>query len=132
MVSLEDGALRARSEQSIYIKNFDDTSILNVCAVYAKDTVSLNSNAGLGYEVGDPLGIGLESYINVGKHLILTAENGSIGTKKDDVSNSVPLLILNNPDLIIDVTAQNAWLKGRAANETNPGVMTLQNVNIWG
>ncbi|MBR1662501.1 MAG: leukotoxin LktA family filamentous adhesin, partial [Acidaminococcaceae bacterium] len=130
LVSLEDGALRARSSKSIYIKNFDESSILNIGAVYAGDTVSLNSKAGLGYEAGDPLGIGLESYINVGKHLILTAENGSIGTKNHDTSNPVPLLILNNPGLVIDVTAKNAWLKGRAVNETNPGVMTLQNVDI--
>ena len=130
LVSLEDGALRARSSKSIYIKNFDESSILNICAVFAGDTVSLNSKSGLGYEAGDPLGIGMESYINVGKHLILTAENGNVGTKNGVNSNPIPLLILNNPGLVIDVTAKNAWLKGRAVNETKPGVMTLQNVNI--
>ena len=129
-MSLEDGALRARSSKSIYIKNFDESSILNICAVFAGDTVSLNSKSGLGYEAGDPLGIGMESYINVGKHLILTAENGNVGTKNGVNSNPIPLLILNNPGLVIDVTAKNAWLKGRAVNETKPGVMTLQNVNI--
>ena len=124
-MSLEDGALRARSSKSIYIKNFDVTSILNIGAVYAGDTVYLNSKSGLGYEAGDPLGIGMESYINVGKHLILTAENGNVGTKNGVNSNPIPLLILNNPSLVIDVTAKNAWLKGRAVNETKPGVMTL-------
>ena len=126
----EAGALRARSEQSIYISNFDQNTILNVGAVYAGDTVSLDSNKGIGYEAGDTLDIGMESYINAGKHLILTAENGNIGTKNSDTSKPIPMLILNNPNLTIDVTAQNAWLKGRAPSTGDMGTMTLQKVNV--
>ena len=122
--------MRARSDQSIYISNFDQNTILNVGAVYAGDTVSLDSKKGIGYEAGDTLNIGMESYIDAGKHLILTAEKGNIGTKNSDTSNPIPLLILNNPDLTIDVTAQNAWLKGRAPSTGDVGTMTLQKVNV--
>ena len=126
----EAGALRARSDQSIYISNFDQNTILNVGAVYAGDTVSLDSKKGIGYEAGDTLNIGMESYINAGKHLILTAAEGDIGTRNSDTSNPTPLLILNNPELVIDVTAENAWLKGRAPGTEDMGTMTLQRVNV--
>ncbi|MDY6290423.1 MAG: leukotoxin LktA family filamentous adhesin, partial [Succiniclasticum sp.] len=126
----EAGALRARSDQSIYISNFDPNTILNVGAVYAGDTVSLDSKKGIGYEAGDTLNIGMESYINAGKHLILTAEEGNIGIKNSDTSNPIPMLILNNPDLTIDVTAQNAWLKGRDPSTGDMGTMTLQKINV--
>ena len=37
---------------------------------------------------------------------------------------------MNNPELVIDVTAENAWLKGRAPGTEDMGTMTLQRVNV--
>ena len=72
----------------------------------------------------------LGAYINAGSHLVLTAEKGNIGRKNNSTSKLIPLLILNNPNLDIDVTAQNAWLKGVAPSTENMGTMMLQKVNI--
>ena len=62
--------------------------------------------------------------------MVLTAENGNIGRKNSVISKLIPLLILNNPNLEIDVTAQNAWLEGIAPSTEDMGTMILQKVNV--
>ena len=111
----------------------------------AKETVSLNAVTSGNINVNNQVnGADIEfhtvngnietveagSYINAGSHLVLTAENGNIGRKNSVISKLIPLLILNNPNLEIDVTAQNAWLEGIAPSTEDMGTMILQKVNV--
>ena len=68
---------------------------------------------------------GSDSYLDVGTHVALQAENGNVGSADN------ALEIRNNSNTIIDATAKNAWLKGIAnTSGENTDTMILQTIRV--
>ena len=70
-------------------------------------------------------GTGSDAYLDAGTQITLQAEKGNVG------SADQALRVLNKNNVPIDVTAQNAWLKGVAnTSGADTNTMSLRNVRV--
>ena len=70
-------------------------------------------------------GTGSDAYLDAGTQITLQAEKGNVG------SADQALRVLNKNNVPIDVTAQNAWLKGVAnTSGSDTNTMSLRNVRV--
>jgi hypothetical protein len=82
--------------------------------------ISLKSNTGNIVSVA-----GSDAYLDAGTQVTLQAEKGNVG------SADQALRVLNKNNVPIDVTAQNAWLKGVAnTSGSDTNTMSLRNVRV--
>ena len=106
-VSLTGALTEARSSENIYIKNMKQDAVLKLGAMYAGDTISLESKMGFLMREYKPNEDIAESYINAGKNLVFTADatNGVVG----DADHAIRIL---NDRAPVNITAGSAYIRG--------------------
>ena len=128
-VSLTGALTEARSSENIYIKNMKQDAVLKLGAMYAGDTISLESKMGFLMREYKPNEDIAESYINAGKNLVFTADatNGVVG----DADHAIRIL---NDRAPVNITAGSAYIRGMGSisQGVQNGTMLLGTINTTG
>ena len=133
-VSLAGDLTEARASENVYIKNMKQDDVLRLGAMYAGNTISLNSDKGFKMrDAYNPDKDIAQSYINAGKKLeFVTNTNitgGSIvGEIIGDKDYSIRIL---NDRAPVDITATNAHIRGvgSLAYGVQNGTLVLGTIN---
>ena len=131
-VSLTGALTEARSSENIYIKNMkqdEQDAVLKLGAMYAGDTISLESKTGFLMREYKPNEDIAESYINAGKNLVFTADatNGVVG----DADHAIRIL---NDRAPVNITAGSAYIRGMGSisQGVRNGTLLLGTINTTG
>ncbi|WP_028130604.1 hypothetical protein [Selenomonas sp. AE3005] len=111
-----------RADKNVFIKNMNTTDYLRLGAMFAKDTISLNSDKG--FLMSNANGEIAQSYINAGKTLEFNtnANTGIVGNK------DYAIRILNDR-APVNITAKSAYIKGVNNTDVPNGTLVLGTVN---
>ena len=124
-VSLTGDLTEARASENVFIKNMKQNDYLRVGAMFARDTISLNSDMGFKMSTNDIA----ESYINAGKNLVFQANTttGIVGEANN------PIRILNDR-ASVNITAGSAYIRGMGSisQGVQNGTLLLGTVNTTG
>ncbi len=124
-VSLSGDLTEARASENVFIKNMKQDDVLHLGAMYAGDTISLNSKMGFKMSASNIA----ESYINAGKNLVFLADatTGIVGEANN------PIRILNDR-APVNITAGSAYIRGMGSisQGVQNGTLLLGTVNTTG
>ena len=124
-VSLSGVLTEARASENVFIKNMKQDDVLHLGAMYAGDTISLNSKMGFKMSASNIA----ESYINAGKNLVFLADatTGIVGEANN------PIRILNDR-APVNITAGSAYIRGMGSisQGVQNGTLLLGTVNTTG
>ena len=124
-VSLTGDLTEARASENVFIKNMKQNDYLRVGAMFARDTISLNSDMGFKMSANDIA----ESYINAGKNLVFQANTttGIVGEANN------PIRILNDR-ASVNITAGSAYIRGMGSisQGVQNGTLLLGTINTTG
>jgi len=124
-VSLSGDLIEARADENVFIRNVNSNDFLRLGAMFAGDTISLNSEKG--FKMSDANADIADSYINAGKTLELrtNATTGIIGEENN------PIRILNDR-APVNIAAKSAHIKGMSSLnlDIQNGTMVLGNIDI--
>jgi len=124
-VSLTKDLTEVRADKNVFINNTNNNDYLRLGAMFAGDTISLNSYKGFKMSAAN-LDIA-ESYINAGQTLKLNAntENGIVG------ENNNPIRILNDR-APVNIEAQSAYIRGMGSLGIQNGTLVLGKIKTTG
>ena len=124
-VSLSGDLIEARADENVFIRNVKNDDYLRLGAMFAGDTISLNSEKG--FKMSDANADIADSYINAGKTLEFKAntETGIVG----DAGYAIRML---NDRADVNIAAGFAHIKGMGslAEDIQNGTLVLGDVNI--
>ena len=124
-VSLSGDLIEARADENVFIRNVKNDDFLRLGAMFAGDTISLNSEKG--FKMSDANTNIADSYINAGKKLEFKAntETGIVG----DAGHAIRIL---NDRADVNIAAGSAHIKGMGslAEDIQNGTLVLGDVNI--
>ena len=128
-VSLTGDITEARADKNVYIKNVNDNNHLRLGAMYAGDTISLESKKGFLMREYKPDEDIAESYINAGKNLVFLADanTGVVG----DADHAIRIL---NDRAPVSIEAGSAYIRGvgSPAYGIQNGTLILGTINTSG
>lgn len=124
-VSLSGDLIEARADENVFIRNVKNDDYLRLGAMFAGDTISLNSEKG--FKMCDANADIADSYINAGKKLIFDTDgdNGIVG----DDDHAIRIL---NDRAMVNIAAKSAHIRGMdsLAEEIDNGTLVLNDINI--
>jgi hypothetical protein len=123
-ISLTGELTEARADKNIFIRNMDMDRLLTLGAMYAGDTISLNSEKG--FLMGSANSDIAESYINAGKKLEFKTNETSGIVGDNDTNNAIRVL---NDRAVINIAAKSAYIRGMGIQN---GTLTLGNIRTVG
>ncbi|WP_303839130.1 hypothetical protein [Selenomonas ruminantium] len=106
-ISLTGELTEARANKNIFIRNMDMDRFLTLGAMYAGDTISLNSEKG--FLMGSANSDIAVSYINAGKKLEFKTNETSGIVGDNDTNNAIRVL---NNRAVINIAAKSAYIRG--------------------
>ena len=106
-ISLTGELTEARADKNIFIRNMDMDRFLTLGAMYAGDTISLNSEKG--FLMGSANSDIAVSYINAGKKLEFKTNETSGIVGDNDTNNAIRVL---NNRAVINIAAKSAYIRG--------------------
>ena len=120
-VNITGELTEVRADKNIFIRNMDNDKFLNLGAMYAKGTISLNSAKG--FLMGSANSDIANSYINAGKQLEFKtdATNGIVG----DAEHAIRIL---NDRATVNIAAKSAYIRGLDGVGVQNGTLTLGNI----
>ena len=121
-VYLSGDMTEVRADKNVFIKNMNTTDYLRLGAMFARDTISLNSDKG--FLMSNANGEIAQSYINAGKTLEFNtkADTGIVG----DAAHAIRIL---NDRAPVNITAGSAYIKGVNNTDVRNGTLVLGTVN---
>ena len=126
-VSLTGDLTQARANKNVFINNTKDNDFLRLGAMYAGDTISLNSEKG--FKMSNANTSIADSYINAGKTLKLktNATTGIVG----EVNNAIRIL---NDRAPVNIVANSAYIHGVGSLNLGiqNGTLVLGTINTKG
>ena len=136
-VSLTGDLTEARASENVYIKNMKQNDVLRLGAMYAGNTISLNSDKGfLMRDAYNPDKNIAQSYINAGKKLeFVTNTNINGGSIVGDIIDGKDYSIrILNDRAPVDITATDAHIRGvgSLAYGVQNGTLVLGTINTSG
>ena len=124
-VSLSGDLIEVRADENVFIKNVNSNDFLRLGAMFAGDTISLNSEKG--FKMSDANADIADSYINAGKKLVFDTDddNGIVG----DDDHAICIL---NDRATVNIAANSAHIQGMdsLAEDIHNGTLILGNINI--
>ena len=113
--------IEARADKNVFIKNMNNNDYLRLGAMYAGDTISLNSDKG--FLMSNANGEIAKSYINAGKSLVFNAdaETGVVG----DANHAIRILNNQTP---VNITAGTAYVWGVDNSDIQNGTLMLGDI----
>ena len=124
-VSLSGDLIEVRADENVFIKNVNSNDFLRLGAMFAGDTIFLNSEKG--FKMSDANADIADSYINAGKKLVFDTDddNGIVG----DDDHAIRIL---NDRATVNIAANSAHIRGMdsLAEDIHNGTLILGNINI--
>ena len=121
-VYLSGDMTEARADKNVFIKNTNNNDYLRLGAMFARDTISLNSDKG--FLMSNANGEIAQSYINAGKTLEFNT-NVNTGIVGED-GNSIRIL---NDRAPVNIAAKSAYIKGVNSSSVQNGTLVLGTVD---
>ncbi len=128
-VSLRGDLVEARADENVFIKNVKPDDYLRLGAMFAGDTISLDSKQG--FLMSRANANIADSYINAGKTLVFRTDedSGIVGGVVDGENRGIRIL---NDRAPVNIAAKSAHIRGMAslAEGIQNGTLTLDQINI--
>ncbi|MBQ8697588.1 MAG: hypothetical protein IJ521_01120, partial [Schwartzia sp.] len=128
-VSLSGDLVEARAEENVFIKNVKQDDYLRLGAMFAGDTISVESEKG--FLMSDAYSEIADSYINAGKTLEFrtNAETGIVGGVVDNEDHAIRIL---NDRAVVNIAAKSADIMGVGSltEDIQNGTLVLGDINV--